>query len=164
MLPLFGSGTAYALLDAAKVFGLPERLAASGLEHRCLFIGQALTDFADVAPWLIRLEPDAPFTRSLFVTGDAPWQLWDKEPGIVMRSPAGLDELWRHFRKFVKIRGPEGAWLYFRFWDGRMLRTTVDAIGKDAETLFPADLIHGVMGSWKTGSADWICRRVPCSD
>ena len=29
----------YAILDAAKVAGLPELLAASGLEHRCLFKG-----------------------------------------------------------------------------------------------------------------------------
>lgn len=40
----------YAILDAAKVFGLAETLAASGLDHRCLFKGAAFAELKDVAP------------------------------------------------------------------------------------------------------------------
>ena len=49
--PLFGQPSdaplhTYAILDAAKVPNLPELLEVSGLEHRCLFKGDAYDDLA----------------------------------------------------------------------------------------------------------------------
>jgi hypothetical protein len=115
---LFGGPLAtYAILDAAKVAGLPVMLADSGLAHRCFFKGEALEELGDVAPWLVRLEEEGDFTRNLFTKGDAPWQMWDKEPGICIRSPGTLDEMWLHFRKFTRIRDESGKWFYFRFWE-----------------------------------------------
>ena len=43
----------YAILDAAKAPGLPELLAASELEHRCLFKGDTYEELKDVAPWIV---------------------------------------------------------------------------------------------------------------
>ncbi len=40
----------YALLDAAKVTNLPELLAGSKLEHRCLFQREAFDGLKNVAP------------------------------------------------------------------------------------------------------------------
>ena len=62
----------YAVLDAAKAFGLPEMLEASGLDHACLFQGVAAADYRDAAPWLVRLEDGHRFTRGLFTRGDRP--------------------------------------------------------------------------------------------
>ncbi len=107
----------YAILDAAKIEGLPEMLEASGLEHRCLFKGSAFDELQDVAPWLVRLEKDSAFTRNLFTRGDAPWHLWDREPGLYVRSRAAMNELWAHFRKFTKVQDEHGRWIYFRFWE-----------------------------------------------
>jgi hypothetical protein len=119
---LFGGPLAtYAILDAAKGAGLPVMLADSGLAHRCLFKGEALEDLGDVGPWLVRLEETHDFTRRLFTKGDAPWQMWDKEPGIYVRSAATLDELWRHFRKFTRVQDEVGKWYYFRFWEQKFL-------------------------------------------
>ncbi|MFV0295368.1 MAG: DUF4123 domain-containing protein [Hyphomicrobiaceae bacterium] len=107
----------FALLDAAKVMNLPELLEDSGLEHRCLFKGDAYDEMKDVAPWVVRLEENNSFTRNLFTRSDAPWHLWDNEPGIYVRSRENLDCMWRHFRKFTRVRDESGKWYYFRFWE-----------------------------------------------
>ncbi|WP_298258898.1 DUF4123 domain-containing protein [uncultured Litoreibacter sp.] len=107
----------YAILDAAKVPGLPELLLASGLEHRCLFVGAAQNDLADVAPWIVRLEDSSSFTRNLFTRSEATWHIWDNEPGIYLRSRGSFDDIWGHFRKFTKVTDANGKPLFFRFWD-----------------------------------------------
>lgn len=55
--------------------------------------------------------------RNLFTRGDAGWQIWDEEPGILVRSVASFDAIWRHFRKFSKVRDADGRWMYFRFYN-----------------------------------------------
>ncbi|MEP3348060.1 MAG: DUF4123 domain-containing protein [Litoreibacter sp.] len=109
----------YAILDAAKITGLPELLAASRLEHRCLFKGDAYDELKDVAPWIVRLKDGDGFTRYLFTHSNAEWHLWDKEPGIYRRSRGTLDDMWGHFRKFTKVKDEDGKWYYFRFWECR---------------------------------------------
>lgn len=118
---LFGQPSAvalhtYAILDAAKVPNLPEVLETSGLEHRCLFKGGAYDTLKGVAPWIVQLQDENAFTRNLFTQSDAPWHLWDNEPGIYLRSNGTLDEIWSHFRKFTKVRDEQGNWGFFRFW------------------------------------------------
>ena len=111
----------YAILDAAKVVNLPELLDASRLEHRCLFIGAACDDLKNVAPWIVRLEDGNDFTRRLFTGPEGINGLWDMEPGIYVRSRASLDEMWRHFRKFTRVRDGQGKWHFFKFWEARSL-------------------------------------------
>ncbi len=107
----------YAILDAAKIFGLPEMLAPSGLEHRCLFKGEAYDEMKDVAPWIVRLEEDNDFTGRQFTEGKPPWCMWGKDVGIYVRSRADLNILWGHFRKFTKVQDENGKWYYWRFWE-----------------------------------------------
>ena len=107
----------YAILDAAKVIGLIEMLETSGLDHTCLFKGEAAQELRDVAPYLVRLEEANAFTRKLFTKGDAGWQMWDNEPGIYLRSTQDFQSVWKHFRKFVKVKDYTGRWLYVRFWE-----------------------------------------------
>ena len=109
----------YAILDAASIINLPEMLEDSGLEHRCLFRGEAYTKLKSVAPWIVRLEEDNGFTRNLFTRSNAGWHLWDREPGIFLRSRGSLDEMCRHFRKFTKVQDENGKWFYSRFWDSK---------------------------------------------
>lgn len=110
----------YAILDAAKVTNLPEILERSGLEHRCLFKGNAYDELKNVAPWIVRLEEDNAFTRNLFTRGDAHWCMWDQEPGIYVRARGTLDDMWKHFRKFTRIQDEDGKWFYFRFWEATL--------------------------------------------
>lgn len=128
--PLFGQHSGvplhtYAILDAAKVPNLPELLNASGLIHKCFFKGDAYDELKDVAPWIVQLEDDNAFTRNLFTKSDAPWHLWDTEPGIYLRSYGTLNEMWKHLRKFTKVQDEDGKWLYFRFWEPRALTALI---------------------------------------
>ncbi len=107
----------YAVLDAVKIPNLSELLAVSDLEHRCLVKGAEYDELRDVSPWLVRLEADHALTRHLLTSGDAPWTYWDDAPGIFVRSGASFDAVWRHFRKFSKVRDADGRWMYFRFCD-----------------------------------------------
>lgn len=107
----------YALLDAAKVANLREMIELSGLDHGCLFSGPTFDELADVAPWLVRLEPGYAFTRRLFEKGDAPWELWDRDAGIFLRSALDLDSLRRHLKKFTKARDGAGQTYFVRFWE-----------------------------------------------
>ncbi len=111
----------FAVLDAAKVPNLVEMLEASGLEHSCLFKGDAYDELKDVAPWLVELKLENSFTRRVFVKSDEPWHLWDSEPGIFIRSQSTLDELRSHFRKFTRVNDDAGKWFYFRFWEGSQI-------------------------------------------
>ena len=118
----------YAILDAAKVTNFVEMLAMSGLEHSCLFKGDAYDELKNVAPWIVRLEEGNTFTRNLFTRSDAPWHLWDKEPGIYLRSRGTLDEMWRHFRKFAKVQDERGKWYYLRLYDPKTMSYYLDGI------------------------------------
>ncbi|WP_208353557.1 DUF4123 domain-containing protein [Pseudaestuariivita rosea] len=128
----------YAILDAAKVPNLPELLASSDLEHRCLFKGQAEDDLRDVAPWIVKLEEGNSFTRNLFTQdtkNPAPWYLWDKEPGIYIRSNATLDDLWKHFRKFTRVEDISEKWFYFRFWEPKVIVHYLTYTAKSADAV-----------------------------
>jgi Domain of unknown function (DUF4123) len=107
----------YAILDAAKVRGLGDIVAGYGLEHRCLYQGEAYDNLRDAAPWIVRLTPDSTFTRNLFTQGEARWHLWDAGAGIFVRSRGSLDALAKHFRKFTLPRTESGGSLFFRFYD-----------------------------------------------
>ncbi len=107
----------YAIVDAAKVRGLALTIAGYGLEHKCLYQGEAYENLRDAAPWIVRLTPDSSFTRNLFTQGEARWHLWDAGAGIFIRSRGTLDALARHFRKFTQPRLENGSNLFFRFYD-----------------------------------------------
>lgn len=123
----------YAVLDAAKVSGLPEMLETSGLEHACLFQGDAADTLRDVAPWIVRLEDGARLTRCLFTKGDAPWQMWDNEPGIFLRSTETLQNVRRHLRKFTNVQDEDSTSYYFRFWEPGLAAWYFESILSDAE-------------------------------
>ncbi|MEO1346994.1 MAG: DUF4123 domain-containing protein [Pseudomonadota bacterium] len=116
---------------------MPELLDPSGLEHRCLFKGAAYDELKDVAPWIVRLEDGDVFTRNLFSRSDAPWHLWDKEPGIYFRSTFGTKMLGAHFRRFVKLQGADQSWRYFRFWEPLTLQAYLSAAARRTGELCP---------------------------
>lgn len=117
----------YAILDAAKVICLPEMLEDSGLDHACLFQGEAAKELRDAAPWIVRLEECHRFTRYLFTQGDAPWNMWGVEPGIFLRSTGSINDMRRHLRKFIRVQNEKGKWLYWRFWEPKWI---VDMLGE----------------------------------
>ncbi|RCK41437.1 hypothetical protein TH25_23715 [Thalassospira profundimaris] len=117
----------YAVIDAAKLQSGFDEIAECGLRYRCLFKGQAAQDLKDVAPLLLELDPSADMTRRLLTYNPklpesmTTAHLWHKEPGIYIRSRMGFEDIWRHFRKFVRIQDESGKWFYFRFWEPSVL-------------------------------------------
>lgn len=116
---LFSSAsvTAFAVLDGAAVPGLPAMLELYNPQHACLYRGDLSPAMAEVAPYLVVLEKDEPFTD--WVVRGAWGRCW----GIFGVTHAEFIELRRHFAKFVRVSDfATGKPLYFRFYDPMVLR------------------------------------------
>lgn len=116
---------AYAVLDGASITKLPHKLYQNRPEHVCLYRGELEPDLAEVAPYLIRLEQNSPFTEMLIEEG------WLKHWGIFLTSYANLTVVRQHLRKFLMVRHPDGRALYFRFYDPRVLKIFLPSCTKD---------------------------------
>lgn len=126
---LFGPDRDGAALNTYLVVDPTRRRDVSGLFDldvldlplRCLFTGSAREQMSQVAPYLLDLtltgfDPDsdtAPrFHRDFFA------RHWGHNTGIFLRSAASFDDVWRHCRKFTRVRREGGGgWMFFRFWD-----------------------------------------------
>lgn len=106
----------FAILDGARDERIYPRVTESALEHCCLYRGELEPDLAAAAPYLVQLDPDAPFTTWLIAQG------WGDSWGVFAKAPATLPELRRHFRRFLMVYDPDGKPLYFRYYDPRVLR------------------------------------------
>lgn len=106
----------YAVLDGAQIPDLLPRLHEQRPEYECLYRGELAPDIAEVAPYLVQLEPDADFTRWLLEHG------WGHNWGIYATSASDLRAMRRHFRTFLIVHDEEGKPLYFRYYDPRVLR------------------------------------------
>ncbi|WP_170162028.1 DUF4123 domain-containing protein [Paracoccus siganidrum] len=106
-------GRVVALLDPARIFGLPEILEASGLHHVSLF--QHGTD--DSTPILVQLLPEARLTRQLLDGRDRPTSLLHAKAGIYFRTSMGMTGLRRHLRRLMRVSDDQGQVYFFRFWE-----------------------------------------------
>ncbi len=139
----------YAILDAARLPDGEDIIERCGLRHKCLFAGAAAQDFASVAPYLVELTQEAEFTRRLFTHSPdlhediSTAHLWHKDPAIFLRCDTGFDALWRHLRKFVKMRDAQGSWLFFRFWEPSVLMAYLSAKASDPAALARFATVEG---------------------
>jgi hypothetical protein len=106
----------YAILDAAREERIYPAVQSFDGEMCCLYRGELDADLASAAPYLLRLEQPAPFTAWLITQG------WGQSWGIFLQSAAPLDELRRHFRRFLMVYDHTGKPMYFRYYDPRVLR------------------------------------------
>ena len=115
----------YTILDGAACEELLPMLEMHTPDYCCLYAGDLDDDVEEVAPYLVRLEADHPFTAWLLESiGHKPW-------GIFCKAPSTLRELRKHSRQFLIVKGPDGENLYFRFYDPRVLANflpTCDAV------------------------------------
>jgi hypothetical protein len=112
--------TVYAILDGASIpdLQLPQLLWKLKPEHVCLYLGKLEPDMAEVAPYLIKLDYDHPFTKIVLEEG------WGNHWGIFALAPQQIDirQIRNHFRRFLMVINPEGKTVYFRYYDPRVLR------------------------------------------
>lgn len=122
---------AFAVIDGASSAGLLDKLYGLQPEFACLYRGELAPDMAEVAPYLVRLEPETEFAEWVFAEG------WGKHWGVFALAHASLREMRRHFRSFLTVYDPEGRPLLFRYYDPRVLRVylpTCDA--RELQTVF----------------------------
>lgn len=114
----------YGIVDAARDPGLHDRVIACE-EQVCLFAGALKPPLHRVAPYLVRLPPEAPFTQAWRDEG------WGKQWGILCLSRHGLPALRRHFRKFLQVMLPNGQIVLFRYYDPRVFRPYLATLNDD---------------------------------
>jgi hypothetical protein len=124
------SAPLYCLLDAACDKAIPSLLALAQEQKQCLYEGRTATELADWAPYLVRLEADAPFTRALLDLG------WGKGWASYFTSYAPFDEIRHHFRRFLMVQVEGGEEVYFRFYDPRVMRDFLPTANPDEARIF----------------------------
>lgn len=106
----------YAVLDGASVEGLVPRLYDARPEFECLYRGELEPDMAEVAPYLVRLDPEAEFAEWVVREG------WGRHWGVFAAADADLRDVRRHLRTLLTVYDPAGRPLLFRYYDPRVLR------------------------------------------
>jgi hypothetical protein len=108
----------YAVLDGGSIPDLLDKLYGEQRpEFECLYTGEIKPDLAEVAPYLVRLEPKSEFTRWVMAEG------WGKHWGVFVVAPVDFRAMRHHLRHFLIVHGADGKAFYFRFYDPRVLRT-----------------------------------------
>jgi hypothetical protein len=106
----------YGVLDAARADWVLASLLATGVEHESLYEGHQGAALADVAPYLVRVEPGSPIVPEL-VRG------WGRACGIFLTSRSNTRVLRARLRRLLRVKvGDSPKPAYFRFYDPRVLR------------------------------------------
>ncbi|HQT89905.1 MAG TPA: DUF4123 domain-containing protein [Acidiphilium sp.] len=111
------SGSIFAVVDAARDPNIPTYLSTFGTAEtcQCLWQGDIFLRADDAAPYLVRLNPDAPLTKILLIEGASKgWMLF-------LRTEASFEALRSHCRRFPEARLPDGRIVLFRWYDSRVL-------------------------------------------
>jgi hypothetical protein len=110
-------GSIFAVVDAARDPDIPTYLSTLGTADtcQCLWQGDLFLRADDAAPYLVRLNPDAPLTKILLIEGAGKgWML-------PLRTEASFEALRSHCRRFPEARLPDGRIVLFRWYDSRVL-------------------------------------------
>ena len=110
-----GSNT-FAVLDGASVPGLTDKLDQWQPEFVCLYRGELKPDLAEVAPYLVRLDPGTEITEWILSKG------WGNHWGIFAIADADLPVMRQHLRRLLTVYDEKGKPLLFRFYDPRVMR------------------------------------------
>lgn len=145
-------GTLFAVLDACDEPAVLARVTKLGeAAAPCLY--RAVTDPRTLAaaPYLVKLDP--PLLEWIVAT------LWSKPWGILLVARSDLKTLRHHLRKFLVVKGPDGAALYFRFYDPRVLETFLASCTKEElAAFFGPVLAYGVADAVRGGA---VLTRMP---
>jgi hypothetical protein len=106
----------FALLDAARDEQIYPALLKADCEWVCLYRGDAAVTMAEVAPYLVALDPQARFTSWLLEKG------WGNSWGVFVHATVAIERLQAHFRRLTMAQLPDGKKVYFRFYDPRVMR------------------------------------------
>jgi hypothetical protein len=106
----------YAVLDGASVPALVRKLYELRPEYECLYRGELAPDMAEVAPYLVRLDPESAFTHWVLEEG------WGGHWGLFAATDADMRAARRHFRSLLVVYTHDGRPQQFRYYDPRVMR------------------------------------------
>ena len=106
----------YSILDAARIFGELDTAQKLQTNFLSLYMGQSEELLSSVAPYLFSYQPESEFGKWLLEKG------WGNSWGMFVETHVTLEDLRKHFRKFLLVKTEDGKELYFRFYDPRVLR------------------------------------------
>jgi hypothetical protein len=129
-----GTPAWYAIIDGARDPRL-HGLVSSCASHMSLFKGKLDPGLYAVSPWLVRIDE----REALLST----WQQHGRGEswGIMLLSPLKIEQLQRHFRRFLQAKLPDGTIALFRFYDPRVFNTYIRAAAPEER----APWFEGVM-------------------
>lgn len=133
----------YVILDGARDDRVYPNVMLCGLRHTCLYRGELPEVLAAAAPHLVELAMESAFTKWLLKFG------WGQSWGIFFTSAADIEELKRHFRRFLKVRSEQGKRLYFRYYDPRVLRAYLPTCTREER-----DFVFGPVDQFLVESED----------
>jgi hypothetical protein len=135
---LADQGCLYAVLDACDTPAVSQKAGELGMERAVsLYRGSADEMYWAIAPYLFAV--DAELLDWITAT------LWGGPWGIFAVADTGLEELRKHFRRFLLVHSPEGEQLYFRFYDPRVLAGFLPlCTGAEAMELFGPVTHYGI--------------------
>lgn len=120
----------YAILDACDEPRVPAKVHELGTDKAVsLYRGTAQQDYWAIAPYLAIVNEDL---LNWIVES-----LWDDPWGIFTVSELSLQEVRKHFRRFLMVEDPDGNDLYFRLYDPRVFTSVIPSLTKpQTEDLF----------------------------
>jgi hypothetical protein len=113
--PEFPETRTFGILDAARDERIYLSVLRSDREWCCLYRGDAATTMAEVAPYLVELDPQSRFTRWLIEEG------WGRSWGVFLNASVSMEALRNHLRRLTLVKLPDGRSVYFRYYDPRVL-------------------------------------------
>jgi len=137
----------YAILDTARDKLIYPKIMNADVQNICLYHGAKAVELATVAPYLVHLKKNDSFTEWLLTQG------WGNSWGIFLKAPApfNLNDLQRHFRKFLMVYDEDSKPLYFRFYDPRVFRVYLPTCNKNE-----LEIIYGPIHCYHVEGEDAI--------
>jgi len=133
-------GELFAVLDACDAPAVPLLCEGLGSEASVsLYRGEAEEQYADLAPYLVHIGSEQLLD---WVVAFSALEAW----GILIVAAVPMEALRTHLRKFLKVLGPDGQRLYFRFYDPRVMEMFLPTCdGEQIEQFFGPVRAYGTM-------------------
>jgi hypothetical protein len=106
----------FMVLDGAMIPELRMKIYELKPVHHCLFSGELEPDMAEVAPYMVRLIPNTPFTEWVLA------ECWGKNWGIIAQTRETVIEMRKHFSSLITVYDEAGTPMTFRYYDPRVWR------------------------------------------
>ncbi|MGE1156993.1 DUF4123 domain-containing protein [Pseudomonas kitaguniensis] len=147
------SASRYLLLDGAKIENLPTRLYSLDEAPTLDWLYRATPYQAvfDVGPVLIAVRTNSPLERAFT-------EHWQHDAGVMIESDAPMEQLAEHLRSLIHARVSGDVSLLFRYYDPRVMRHWLPALGSDEKDRMMGPLSRVRLPAREGQEEQWVVR------